>query len=488
MTAMRSVEDFRRLAVVGSRWRSTWLRATCTVIDVRAVPIFRGVRDDGTTISRARLDLTRPDYLEFDGDTVHILSAPLGDPDARGKEHSWQYLGQAPGPVEQPPADPATVLACRVDQLQPGDVVYGGARQYNGRQRGHTVAQVDLSTTPATIHTREDWPLRDAPWTLLATVPARDPHRCAPLPEPFPPGGTARVYLGINTVAWLARPELADVPKCVSRNRLAGYRGRRLPRSTSPVLLDSGGFTELKQHGRWRQSPEQYVAEVRQLVDELGRDVVVGVAQQDLMCETVVIEGGTTKDGVFVGTRQWLDPEHRLSLDEMIEMHQRLGVANLVTLRRLAPDLPIFPVLQGQTVGQYLRHTGMFLAAGVSFVDEPLVGLGSVCRRQGTQETAAIVRALAGMRLHGFGVGVAGLSLYGRTITSSDSNAWSYDGRRAVGRCPHGLVKWEANCPERARRWWQSATGRVAAAHVAPVAPVRQLPRVEQLPLFALTN
>ena len=484
---MTSIDDFRRLSVVGSRWRSTWLHATCTVIRAargpREVPIIRGVRDDGSTISRARLDLTCPDYLAFTGDAVHILSAPGQEPDG---SRAWRYLGRIRGPIAQPPADPGQVRACRVDQLRPGDVVYGPARRHDPRAAGYTVDHVDLSASPATVHTWEGWPLRHGRWQLLAVRPAGDHRgRCAPLPGVLPPAGPARVFLGINTVAWLDRPELAGVPRCVSRNRLASYRGRRVPRSRGPVLLDSGGFSELKQHGRWRLGPAEYIGEVRRLIDELGSDQVVGIAQQDWMCEDEVINGGVTKDGVFVGTRSALDPDGRLSLEEMVYLHQRLTVDNLVQLRTLAPDLPIFPVLQGRSLRHYLRHTAMFTAAGVSFLDEPVVGLGSVCRRQGTHEVARIVGSLvrSGFRLHGFGVGVQGLSLYGHAIVSSDSDAWSYAGRRA-GRCPHGLVVWEANCLHRARTWWQDAQARTnpAAVEAAQLPPLRR--PAEQLTLF----
>jgi hypothetical protein len=100
---------------------------------------------------------------------------------------------------------------------------------------------VDLSTSPATIHTREQWPLRYAAWQLLVTVVAGDPERGQPVPAPLPPARGTRVYLTVNTVAWLGREDLADIPKCISRNRLTAYRGRRLPRSAAPLLLDSGG-------------------------------------------------------------------------------------------------------------------------------------------------------------------------------------------------------------------------------------------------------
>ena len=263
------------------------------------------------------------------------------------------------------------------------------------------------------------------------------------------------LYLGVGDPGWVARPELAGIPICVSRNRLR--KCRTIRHADGPILLDSGGFTELKDHGRWRISPAEYVAEVRAYVQALGPDRVVGIAQQDWMCEPTVIEGGHTKDGLFVGTG--------LSVAE----HQARTVANFVELRRIAPDLPIFPVLQGWELPDYIRCVFQFAAAGVDLRAEPLVGLGSVCRRQGTAEIGRIVETLEamGLRLHGFGVKTEGIAVYGALLDSADSQAWSYAARRQVGRCPHGTVRWEQNCPVGAASWWRRITGRAATAQPA---------------------
>jgi hypothetical protein len=454
---------FYLLATVGSRWRlddggPAWhgpRSGVCVVTSVagpaeRPLPRYRVVFDDGGTATRVRWDLPPADYLTFDGVTLTSGS------------RSWTYLGHLVGPVHQPPA--REVSWCRVDRLLPGDITYGPDGFYSDRAPGYTVASVDLSASPALVSTEEGWPLRFAPWTLMAITPVAHPERCQPNERlPLAVDTPTTVYLGVNTVDWLRRPELADVPKCISRNRLAAYRGRRIPLATNRILFDSAGFTELQRHGRWRVTPEQFVAQVRAQVTAMGRDHVAGVAPMDWMCEDEIIDGGVTKDGTFAGTRTHLDPHRRRSLDEMVLLHQELTTDNLVTLRRLAPDLPIFPVLQGKTLEQYLRHECMYAAAGIRLLDEPIIGLGSVCRRQGTQEIATIVRRLAGLgaRLHGFGVGAVGLSLYGQYLLSADSDAWSYHGRRAVGRCPHGLVVWEQNCPIRALDWWHAAGARL---------------------------
>ena len=49
--------------------------------------------------------------------------------------------------------------------------------------------------------------------------------------------------------------------------------------------------------------------------------------------------------------------------------------------------------------------------AGVDLASLPLVGVGSVCRRQGTAGIAALLAELAraGMKLHCFGMKVSGL-------------------------------------------------------------------------------
>jgi hypothetical protein len=109
-------------------------------------------------------------------------------------------------------------------------------------------------------------------------------------------------------------------------------------------------------------------------------------------------------------------------------------VANLVALRELAPEVPFVPVVQGWTLADYLRCVEMYLRAGIDLVAEPLVGVGSVCRRQSTEEIESIMRTLAGLglRLHGFGVKVRGLELYGGCLSSADSMAWSFRARRSA--------------------------------------------------------
>lgn len=75
-----------------------------------------------------------------------------------------------------------------------------------------------------------------------------------------------KFYLGTHQPSWLARD--LGVPFLISHRRLAGRRS--LPRASSPWALDSGGFTELSLHGRWRTDAATYVKAVRRYATEIG--------------------------------------------------------------------------------------------------------------------------------------------------------------------------------------------------------------------------
>src|SRR6185436_1359126 len=132
------------------------------------------------------------------------------------------------------------------------------------------------------------------------------------------------------------------------------------------------------------------------------------VAPMDWMCEPFVL-GKTGMD---------------------VRIHQVLTVQNFLRLReRLGPL--VVPVLQGWTRDDYLWCVGEYDHWGVDLWAEPVVGVGSVCRRQNTHEAARIFRSLSNLNLHGFGVKVDGLESYGDCLTSADSMAWSYRARRS---------------------------------------------------------
>jgi hypothetical protein len=242
-------------------------------------------------------------------------------------------------------------------------------------------------------------------------------------------GGTT-FLLGTHQPGWLAT---FRVPLFVSDRRIRNYR--QLPQAAVPWALDSGAFTELATHGDWNHGPTpvQYTARVRRYQREIGN--LLWAAPQDWMCEPQIL----AKTG--------------LSIAE----HQHRTVSNLCTLRRLAPDLPFIPVIQGWTVAEYIRCVALYREVGIDVTSERLVGIGSICRRQGSAEVGTILRALhaAGViRLHGFGVKLLGLRRYGHLLTSADSLAWSFTARRSP-RLPEcaGRHRTCANCPLFAYRW-----------------------------------
>jgi hypothetical protein len=258
----------------------------------------------------------------------------------------------------------------------------------------------------------------------------------------------------------------------VSDVRLRVYK--TLPVAAAPWALDSGGFGELQHHGRWTVTPEEYVARVRRYRDEVGQ--LLWAAPQDSMCEPPIIYGGQYGPQRFVGTRQFIDPDNRMSHEQLIVEHLRRTVANYLRLVELDPTLPWRPVVQGWRTSHYLLCADFYEEAGVDLATVPLVGVGSVCRRQNTSEAGEILAALHDrglQRLHGFGFKLQGLEQHRHLLASADSLAWSDTARKHHRRAikqglPHGLMpgcapgshhraKNCANCMPYARRWRTTA-------------------------------
>ncbi|WP_455709622.1 deazapurine DNA modification protein DpdA family protein [Micromonospora sediminicola] len=251
-------------------------------------------------------------------------------------------------------------------------------------------------------------------------------------------------YMGIHRAYWLSRPELADVAKFVSRRV---FPKGDFPPAYGPFGVDSGGFTELQLLGGWKTTAVMYVAFLRKVWAQCGPFDFA--APQDWMCEDIVIKGGQAGPLRFKGTG--------LS----VRIHQELTTGNLLELRGLAPELPIIPVVQGQRVQDYIRHVHMYADAGIDLTREPLVGVGSVCRRQHMDEAIEIMQALRDLgipRLHGFGFKIEGLRACWNLLHTADSMAWSFDGRHA-GPCQHPPYatgkqpQSEANCLSYALEW-----------------------------------
>lgn len=198
---------------------------------------------------------------------------------------------------------------------------------------------------------------------------------------------------------------------CISVNRV---RDRRSPvligqENSGTALLDSGAFTELAKHGRYRHSVDEYAGMVRHLHNLIQLDACVA---QDYMCEPFMVQ----KTGLTI-----------------VE-HQRLTIERYDAL--LAHDLPcyVLPVLQGFAPADYARHIDAY---GERLERHMWVGVGSVCKRNSQPASVArvlqaIKRLRPDLRLHGFGVKLTALQhpAVRDLLYSADSMAWSYHARK----------------------------------------------------------
>lgn len=195
---------------------------------------------------------------------------------------------------------------------------------------------------------------------------------------------------------------------CIAQQRL---RPRKANIGACKVLLDSGAFTELNLHGKYRTTPQEYCDEI----GRLHRDGVVNIeiaVTQDYMCEPFMLK----KTGMTV------TDHHRLT----IERYDALLACN--------PPVPVMPVLQGFRPSEYANHMMMY---GDRLRPGMWVGVGSVCKRNGDPEQVlAILRVLHGinpaLRYHGFGLKTTALAVpeIWEKLYSADSLGWSYAARK----------------------------------------------------------
>lgn len=236
-----------------------------------------------------------------------------------------------------------------------------------------------------------------------------------------------KFYLGTHEPSWLGRSDVA-VPLFVSHRRLMRYKTH--PRAVTGWALDSGGFSELSIFGEWKTQPADYARAVVGYQAEIGN--LEWAAVQDWMCEAVMLK----RTGLTIAE------------------HQARTIKSYLDLCDLEPAAPWAPVLQGWALGDYLNHVEQYARAGVDLAGLPIVGVGTLCRRQRTAEAEEILQTLAGLglRLHGFGFKLQGLENVAGALDSSDSMAWSLHARKrpALPGCHHKTC---ASCPKYALRW-----------------------------------
>lgn len=194
----------------------------------------------------------------------------------------------------------------------------------------------------------------------------------------------------------------------ISINRL---RNRKRAFRANDWLMDSGAFTEISTHGRWRTDVGDYVKQIRQWAT-CGN--LLAAVSQDYMCEPFILE----KTGLSVAD------------------HQRLTIERYKALRSECGSI-VMPVLQGFQPNDYVKHLSQY---GPLLHPGMWVGVGSVCRRNGSPEQIedvlrAIKQARPDLRLHGFGLKTKALerSTVRAFLHSSDSMAWCIAGWRENG-------------------------------------------------------
>ncbi|MGI5201693.1 DUF7221 family queuine tRNA-ribosyltransferase-like protein [Spirillospora sp. CA-108201] len=252
------------------------------------------------------------------------------------------------------------------------------------------------------------------------------------------------VYLTTHMDEWLHLDHPGMPPLFVSHRRLARRltSGRRLRPALHWWGLDSGGFSELDLYGTWRTTPAEYVAATLRYDTEIGK--LGWAAPQDWMCEAEQL----AKTGLTV------------------REHQARTVANFVELKRLWADVsdedcPFMPTLQGWTQADYLNCWDMYGDAGVDLTWQAVVGLGSVCKRERTEEVGEILLALHDLDpelpIHAFGFKTVGVRKYADLIETSDSGAWSKGGyhrpdpdcdKASCSNCLHYALAWHARVAE----------------------------------------
>jgi len=194
--------------------------------------------------------------------------------------------------------------------------------------------------------------------------------------------------------------------------------------------MDSGAFTEIHTHGRYRHSVDEYAAQIRRW--RSNGNLLAAVAQ-DYMCEPFILE----RTGMTV------------------EEHQGLTIERYDALTAAETGVYIMPVLQGYEPEEYVNHIRQY---GSRLTKGMWVGVGSVCKRNSNVRSIeavllAIHRERPDLRLHGFGVKTTALSsgLVQHLLHTADSMAWSFAARREGrnGNDWREARKWSAKITDR---------------------------------------
>jgi hypothetical protein len=210
-----------------------------------------------------------------------------------------------------------------------------------------------------------------------------------------------RFFVGLHQPSDAKRIDCAFI----SVNRL---KTRRKPLDCGGWIMDSGAFTTIFKHGGYPEPVAAYAAQIKRWA---GDGALLAAVAQDYMCEPAML----AKTGLTIAD------------------HQRLTIERYDALLAEDPGVFIMPVLQGYAPQDYVAHVREY---GARLTPGLWVGVGSVCKRNGSPEAiaavlSAIKRVRPDLRLHGFGIKTISLkSLRVRELLeSADSMAWSFAAR-----------------------------------------------------------
>jgi hypothetical protein len=191
----------------------------------------------------------------------------------------------------------------------------------------------------------------------------------------------------------------------VSVNRL---RKRKSDFVVGDWIMESGAFTEIATHGRYRESVDGYVEQIERW-RRCGN--MLAAVSQDYMCEAWILE----KTGLTIAD------------------HQRLTIERYDAIQAKTTAY-IMPVLQGFAPADYVAHVRAY---GERMTHGMWVGVGSVCKRNGDPGAiydvlSAIKDVRPDLRLHGFGLKTTALADGGvfDLLHTADSMAWSFAARK----------------------------------------------------------
>ena len=123
------------------------------------------------------------------------------------------------------------------------------------------------------------------------------------------------------------------------------------------------------------------------------------------------------------------EPSIRESLKYSVKEAQSMTTQNTI---EMIDDYPIYPVIQGWKLSDYLDHIDQIKAHGLI---KERMGIGSICRRGSQADIIRIIKAIRSdlpsyVKLHGFGIKIAVLKGEGRFLLfSADSTSWDIERR-----------------------------------------------------------